>query len=98
MTGLSHKSMADPEPQVPVLRVRSGPFHCNLDPRTGQTTTQTLKVHIPPGVREGQAIRVAGMGEAGIGQGGPGTFISVYAWRPHPDFRVRGADLYYTWT
>jgi len=32
------------------------------NPRTGQTTTQTLKVRIPAGVREGQAIRVADMG------------------------------------
>jgi curved DNA-binding protein len=41
-----------------------------IDPRTGQTTTQTLKVRIPPGVREGQLIRVAGMGGDGIGGGG----------------------------
>jgi len=67
-----------------------------IDPRTGQTTTQTLKVRIPPGVREGQAIRVAGMGEAGIGQGGPGDLYLRVRLAAHPDFRVRGADLYYT--
>ena len=86
------------DPKSPRRGVRSGPFHCNLDPRTGQTTTQTLKVHIPPGVREGQAIRVAGMGEAGIGQGGPGDLYLRVRLAAHPDFRVRGADLYYTWT
>ena len=30
------------------------------DPRTGQSTTQTLRVKIPPGVREAQLIRLAG--------------------------------------
>src|ERR1700751_1557648 len=43
--------------------------------RTGQTKTQTLKVKIPAGVREGQAIRVAGMGEEGIGGGSAGDLF-----------------------
>jgi curved DNA-binding protein len=67
-----------------------------IDPRTGQTTTQTLKVRIPPGVREGQAIRVAGMGGDGIGQGGSGDLYLRVRLAAHPDFQVRGADLYYT--
>jgi curved DNA-binding protein len=66
------------------------------DRRTGQTTTQTLKVRIPPGVHEGQVIRVAGMGEDGIGQGGSGDLYLRVHLAAHPDFRVRGADLYYT--
>lgn len=66
------------------------------NPRTGQTTTQTLKVRIPAGVREGQAIRVAGMGEEGIGQGGSGDLYLRVRLAAHPDFQVRGADLYYT--
>jgi curved DNA-binding protein len=67
-----------------------------VDPRTGQTTQQTLKVRIPPGVREGQAIRVAGMGGDGIGQGGSGDLYLRVRLAAHPDFQVRGADLYYT--
>jgi curved DNA-binding protein len=66
------------------------------NPRTGQTTTQTLKVRIPVGVREGQAIRVAGMGEDGIGQGESGDLYLRVRLAAHPDFQVRGADLYYT--
>jgi curved DNA-binding protein len=66
------------------------------NPRTGQTTTQTLKVRIPAGVREGQAIRVAGMGEEGVGQGGWGELYLRVRLAAHPDFQVRGADLYYT--
>jgi curved DNA-binding protein len=67
-----------------------------VDPRTGQTTTQTLKVRIPAGVREGQAIRVADMGEEGMGQGGSGDLYLRVRLAAHPDFQVRGADLYYT--
>ena len=67
-----------------------------IDPRTGQTSTQTLKVRIPAGVREGQAIRVAGMGADGIGQGGSGDLYLRVRLAAHPDFQVRGADLYYT--
>jgi curved DNA-binding protein len=66
-----------------------------IDPRTGQTKTQTLKVKIPPGVREGQAIRVAGMGEEGIGGGSAGDLFLRVRFAAHPDFRVRGSDLYY---
>jgi curved DNA-binding protein len=67
-----------------------------IDPRTGQTTTQTLKVRIPAGVHEGQVIRVAGMGGDGIGKGGSGDLYLRVRLAAHPDFQVRGADLYYT--
>ena len=35
-----------------------------VNPSTGKAQTQTFKVRIPAGVREGQSIRVAGLGEA----------------------------------
>ena len=60
-----------------------------IDPRTGQTTTQTLKVRIPPGVREGQLIRVAGMGGDGIGGGGFGDLYLRVRQAAHPDCQVR---------
>jgi curved DNA-binding protein len=65
------------------------------DRRTSRTRTQTLKVKIPPGVHEGQAIRVAGMGEDGIGGGGAGDLFLRVRFAAHPDFRVHGSDLYY---
>ena len=65
------------------------------DPRTGQTSTQTLLVKIPPGVRESQLIRLVGKGQEGIGGGEPGNLYLRVAFAKHPDFRVRGADLYY---
>jgi curved DNA-binding protein len=66
------------------------------DPRTGQSTTQTLRVRIPAGVREGQPIRVAGMGGEGIGGAPSGDLFLRVRLAAHPDFQVRGSDLYYT--
>jgi curved DNA-binding protein len=66
-----------------------------IDPRTGESTTQTLRVKIPPGVREGQLIRLAGKGQEGIGGGEAGNLYLRVKFAQHPDFRVRGADLYY---
>jgi curved DNA-binding protein len=65
------------------------------DPRTGQSTTQTLRVRIPAGVREGQLIRVAGKGQEGLGGGSPGNLYLRVKFAQHPDFRVRGTDLYH---
>jgi curved DNA-binding protein len=61
---------------------------------TGQMETDTIKVRIPPGVHEGQAIRVAGKGEPGVGQGESGDLYLRARFAAHPDFRPRGADLY----
>jgi curved DNA-binding protein len=66
-----------------------------IDRRTGEARTQTLKVKIPPGVHEGQAIRVAGMGEDGIGEGSAGDLFLRVRFAAHPEFRIRGSDLYY---
>ena len=66
------------------------------DPRTGeQSTRQTLRVKIPPGVRERQLIRLTGKGQEGIGGGGSGNLYLRVKFAKHPDFRVQGADLYY---
>jgi len=65
------------------------------DPRTGQSTVQTLRVKIPPGVREAQLIRLAGKGQEGMGGGGSGNLYLRVTFAKHPDFRVRDANLYY---
>ncbi|OGV74326.1 MAG: hypothetical protein A3K19_02710 [Lentisphaerae bacterium RIFOXYB12_FULL_65_16] len=65
-----------------------------VEPRTGQSTFQTLQVKIPPGVREAQLIRLAGKGQDGIGGGDSGHLYLRVKFAKHPDFRVRGADLY----
>lgn len=65
------------------------------DARTRQTTTQTLQVKIPPGVREGQLIRLVGQGQEGLGGGDSGSLYLRVKFAQHPEFRVQRADLYY---
>jgi len=66
-----------------------------IDHRTGQANTQTLRVKIPVGVREGQRIRLTGSGQAGIGGAEAGHLYLRVIFAKHPEFRVRGSNLYY---
>ena len=68
----------------------------HTDPRTGQGSVQTLQVKIPPGVREAQLIRLAGQGQQGVGGGQAGHLYLRVKFAQHPDYRVQGADLFYT--
>ncbi|MFP4053199.1 MAG: DnaJ C-terminal domain-containing protein [Phycisphaerae bacterium] len=54
--------------------------------------TQTIKVKIPEGVRDGQKIRVRGKGN--VGPGGEGDLYIVCRVQPHPFFRREGNDIY----
>jgi curved DNA-binding protein len=51
------------------------------------------EVAIPPGVRDGQRIRLAGQGGAGVGGGPSGDLFLRVRLRPHPRFRIDGRDL-----
>ncbi len=51
-------------------------------------------VEIPPGVRDGQRIRLAGQGSGGAAGGSPGDLFLRVRLRPDPRFRVEGRDLY----
>lgn len=62
------------------------------NPRDGQPERTTMQVRIPPGVREGQLIRVAGKGEAGLRGLAGDLYLRVRLAR-HPDFQVRGVDV-----
>ena len=53
-----------------------------------------FEVEIPRGVRDGQRIRLAGQGSAGIGGGPSGDLFLRIRLKPHPRFRVEGRDLY----
>ena len=55
---------------------------------------RTLDVHIPKGIRPGQHLRLAGQGGAGIGGGSAGDLYLEIEFKPHPLFRVDGADVY----
>ncbi len=62
---------------------------------TGKATTENFRVRIPLGVQEGQLIRVPSKGEEGMNGGPPGDLYLRVRFAQHPDFRVRGSDLYY---
>jgi curved DNA-binding protein len=65
------------------------------NPQTGQTETHHFKVRIPVGVQEGQTIRVPSKGGEGASGGASGDLFLHVRYAAHPDFRARGADLYY---
>jgi curved DNA-binding protein len=65
------------------------------DPRTGQAETRSFQVRIPEGAMEGRRIRVPGKGESGVGGAPAGDLYLRVRHAAHPDFRARGADLYY---
>jgi curved DNA-binding protein len=52
-----------------------------------------LSVKIPPGIREGQRIRLAGQGMAGYAGGGAGDLYLEVRLKPHRLYRVDGRDL-----
>jgi curved DNA-binding protein len=55
---------------------------------------QSYEVTVPPGVRDGQRIRLAGEGREGSGGGPVGDLLLRIRIRPHPRFRLEGDDLY----
>ena len=55
---------------------------------------KTLSVKIPAGVDEGDRIRLASEGEAGVNGGPPGDLYVVIQIKPHPVFQRDGDDLH----
>jgi DnaJ-class molecular chaperone len=62
------------------------------DPTNG-AAPRRLSVKIPPGVRDGQRIRLAGQGGAGGGGGRRGDLYLVVRVREHPFFRREADDI-----
>lgn len=58
----------------------------------GKTSAQTLSVKIPPGVGEGQKIRLRGKGQDG--PGGPGDLLLICHVKDHPYYQRVGNDIY----
>ena len=53
----------------------------------------TLDVAIPPGVNDGQVLRLKGKGGPGLGEGEPGDALIEIGVRPHPVFKREGDDI-----
>jgi curved DNA-binding protein len=69
---------------------------CNVCGGTGQVAkSQTYQVKIPAGVTEGQRLRIAGRGEAGVGGGAAGDLFLRVRLAKHPDFEVEDHNLVY---
>ena len=59
-----------------------------------QVTGRRLEVKIPPGVKTGSRVRIAGEGGMGIGGGPRGNLYLRVKVLPHPIFERRGDDLH----
>jgi len=53
----------------------------------------TLDVTIPPGVTDGQVLRLKGKGNPGMGEGGAGDALIEITVRPHAVFKREGDDI-----
>ena len=60
----------------------------------GPEGSRTYDVTIPPGVTDGQRIRLAGQGGQGTGVAPAGDLYLVVRLAPHPRYRVDGRDLF----
>jgi molecular chaperone DnaJ len=58
--------------------------------------TEPLEVRVKAGTRDGQRIRIAGKGNAGIHGGAPGDLYVIIRVGEHPVFRREGDDIYVT--
>lgn len=61
-----------------------------------QAQVKTLKVTIPKGAAQGQQLRLAGQGGAGIGGAPAGDLYLEIDVQPHPYFSLQGSDVYLT--
>jgi DnaJ-class molecular chaperone len=62
--------------------------------RLALSPDEWLDVTIPPGIEEGQVLRLKGKGEPGFGGGPPGDALIEVHIAPHPFFRREGNDIY----
>lgn len=58
---------------------------------SAQGGSEELKFRIPPGIGDGQRIRLAGKGQPGMA--GPGDLLVTVHVQPHPHFRREGRDV-----
>lgn len=52
-----------------------------------------IEIAVPPGLRDGQTLRLRGKGQAGLGQGPRGDALVTVSVRPHPVFTRVGDDI-----
>ena len=62
-------------------------------PRVTLPSGKTVALTLPPGVTEGQVIRLQGQGEPSLSGGAPGDALVTVRFVPHPLFKPEGSDL-----
>ncbi|MGW5329360.1 DnaJ C-terminal domain-containing protein [Streptomyces sp. NPDC004014] len=86
---------ADQEAELPLTveeAYRGGRRTVTLAGSTGQP--RRYEVDVPPGVTDGQRIRLAGEGGRGNGDAPAGNLYLRVRIQPHPRFRLDGRDVY----
>src|SRR6201982_3337189 len=78
---------------VPLVEALQGSTRTVSLRRAGSNKVENYQVKIPRGVHEGQRIRLAGQGEAGVRGGKSGDLFLRVRLRKHPDCWVQGSDL-----
>src|SRR5262245_56785243 len=70
---------------------------CNVCGGTGVIQrTEPIEVRLKPGTRDGQRIRLASKGNAGVNGGPSGDLYIIIRAEQHPVFRREGDDIYVT--
>ena len=62
--------------------------------RVGIGNGQTLDITVPPGIQEGQSLRLRGKGKPGVNGGQAGDAMVEVKIRPHPLFERRDRDIH----
>jgi curved DNA-binding protein len=75
---------------VRTITLKGAQFDAQGHASVGQ---RKLQVRIPAGVRPGQMIRLNGQGAPGPGGGPPGDLLLEVQIKPHPRFKLDGANL-----
>ena len=71
-------------------------FGCDKYLRFEGDKKESLQVHIPAGINEGQSVRLKGKGESGrYGKQAGDLLLKVHI-RPHPEYTRKGNDVYIT--
>jgi curved DNA-binding protein len=96
--GAFHVRGADERVRVPItleeaFRGASRTLHVQT-PGAASGRGRSLKVRIPPGVTQGQQIRLAGQGGPGAGGGESGDLYLEVDLVPHRLFKLDGRDVY----
>lgn len=96
--GGGFRSTRGPERGGDLQATASLPFRQAVEGTTARLTVdgQSITVRIPPGVHNGQKIRLRGKGQPGRGGGPAGDLVVTVTVEHHPVFSLKGHNLHIT--